>query len=75
MKRILICGALFLGGCSAAGKPAPVDWPALIQDAAPSFESGKCGPALVWTKEIAVYDSAIVEGKLTIRRQCAEPSK
>ncbi len=75
MRRILIVLALLCLPACAGSKPAAVDWPALIQDAAPTFEAGKCGPQIVWLKEVAVYDSAVIEGKLTVRRKCAESPK
>lgn len=63
--------SLAAGGCATTGEDSRrIDWTDLADKAAPSFEAGECGPALVWRKEVAVYEEVVVEGVLTVRRKC-----
>jgi len=54
---------LAMAGCTSS-------WADLAEDATPSFRSGPCGPELVWRKEVAVYDAAIVEGVVVVKQKC-----
>ena len=67
--RYLSIILLVLVGCSSS------QWGDLVQDATPTFRTGECGPELVWTKEVAVYDTAVVEGRVIVRKKCVEPSE
>lgn len=69
MKKSIIIIALVLGGCSGAQK---TDWAGLAVDATPEFKAGKCGPEVVWTKDLEVYADVEVVGQLTLRRKCSE---
>ena len=65
---ILGCCCCCLTGCAGAQK---TDWAALATDAAPEFRVGKCGPELVWIKDIEVYSDVEVVGELKVRRKCS----
>ena len=68
--RYLSIILLLLAGCASSGQ-----WGDLVQDATPTFRTGPCGPELVWTKEVAVYDTAVVEGRVVVKKKCVEPSE
>lgn len=74
MKRLLF--VLLLTACAlpacATNTAKPIDWTDLAVEAAPDFRMGECGPELVWTRDIAIYDRVEVEGQLTVRPKCGD---
>ena len=60
---------LLLTGCASAPK---ADWLSIVKESSPTFSKDKCGPVVTFSKEVTVYEDAVVEGSLTLKRKCPE---
>ena len=72
MRTSLVIAGLALVLSACGGAPKSVDWTALASEARPTFEQGKCGAQLKWTRDIEITEDVEIVGELTIRPKCPE---